>query len=158
MKDDGSTDLDIFECPRCGGRDYSVWVLPHPLLLHWILNPGLAFNELVLGQRIPDMVFFCETCTGPWAKRDYVYCPNCRAFHDGMIWSVGCAFGNWLGLVCPDCGQPIPSLRNLTSKVLLMITFPLWWLPLKRFRHRYLVWSKGRTEASRRKLIMRFHT
>ena len=32
---------------------YKVWKLPHPMLIHWVLNPGLAFNELILGQRVP---------------------------------------------------------------------------------------------------------
>ncbi len=145
--------VDIFECPRCGGQDYSVWVLPHPLLLHWILNPGIAFNELVLGQRIPDVLYICRCCHLPLQDRQYVYCPNCRDYYDAMIWSRACSFGNWLGLVCPDCGEPIPSLWNLTSLLLLTVTFPVWWIPLQRFRRHYLDWAKRRADASRRKRL-----
>lgn len=25
------------------------------MMLHWILNPGLAINELILGQRVPKV-------------------------------------------------------------------------------------------------------
>lgn len=28
----------------------------NPMMLHWIVNPGLAFNELVLGQRVPKVM------------------------------------------------------------------------------------------------------
>ncbi len=40
---------------------YKVWKLPHPMLLHWIINPGLAFNELILGQRIPKITLIDKT-------------------------------------------------------------------------------------------------
>ena len=26
------------------------------LILHWIINPGLAFNELIFGQTIPKVM------------------------------------------------------------------------------------------------------
>src|SRR5262249_22824105 len=136
-------------CPRCGGQDYDVWILPHPLLLHRILNPGLAFNEVVLGQRVPAMLFFCRECPVPLTDRQYVFCPGCRAFHGGVIWSRACGFANWLGLVCPDCGEPIPSLWNLTSRLVLHVTLPLWW-PLRRhYEGRYLAWARQRSAASR---------
>lgn len=145
---------DLFECPRCGGRDYSVWILPHPLLLHWVLNPGLAFNELVFGQRVPAMTFFCRECPGPLMERQYVYCHGCRVFHPGMIWSRSCGFGNWLGPVCLDCGEPIPSLWNLTSRLVLAVAFPLCWA-LRRYEGRYLAWARRRTAASRLRLKQR---
>ncbi|RZS94996.1 hypothetical protein BC751_0509 [Cecembia calidifontis] len=34
---------------------YLIWNWENPLMLHWILNPGLANNELIMGQRIPKV-------------------------------------------------------------------------------------------------------
>jgi hypothetical protein len=34
---------------------YKIWTWKNPLMLHWIINPGLAINELILGQRIPKI-------------------------------------------------------------------------------------------------------
>jgi ABC-type dipeptide/oligopeptide/nickel transport system permease component len=52
-------------------------------------------------------------------------------FHASRIWSGKNAFGNWLGWVCPSCRAEIPCLWNLTSRVLLLLTAPIWWLPIK---------------------------
>ena len=35
---------------------YKVLTWKSPVMLHWVINPGLAFNELVLGQRAPKVV------------------------------------------------------------------------------------------------------
>ena len=34
---------------------YKVYTWKNWMMLHWILNPGLAINELILGQRVPKV-------------------------------------------------------------------------------------------------------
>ena len=115
---------------------YKVWKLPHPLLLHWVLNPGLAFNELVLGQRIPKVSLVDITSDAPLMERQYVPCPHCNYINDGRRWAGNQAFGHWFGYLCPECHGKIPCLWNFTSLILLAITFPLW------------IWFKPRIEAA----------
>ncbi|WP_111640300.1 hypothetical protein [Marinimicrobium alkaliphilum] len=110
---------------------YKVFKFPSPLLIHWVLNPGLAFNEVILGQRIPKITLIDKTSKAPLMERQYVPCPHCHAIHDARLWSGDNAFGHWFGLVCPDCHGKIPCLWNLTSLVFLALTFPLWiWFKL----------------------------
>jgi hypothetical protein len=99
------------------------------MILHWILNPGLAFNEVVLGQRIPKTQLVCKECDGPLMDRGYVPCPSCRIMHLSRLSSGKGMFGNWRGVACPSCGKAIPCLWNLFSLVILALTFPLWSLP-----------------------------
>jgi len=105
---------------------YKVWKLPHPMLIHWILNPGLAFNELILGQRIPKVTLIDKTSDAPLMERQYVPCPHCNTIHNGSLWAKQNAFKNWFGLLCPKCEKIIPCIWNLTSLILLTITFPIW--------------------------------
>jgi len=115
-------------CPTCGRfnlKRINTWF--------WRLNPALCVNELVLGQRLPKTMFVCQECQVPYLERQFVLCPSCKVVHDGRIWSGRCAFGNWLGLVCPNCKARIPSLFNFTSALLLLITSPIWYLPYRFF-------------------------
>lgn len=105
---------------------YKVWKLPHPLLLHWVLNPGLAFNEVILGQRIPKITLIDKTSDAPLIERQYVPCPHCGTIHNGLIWAKKGAFKNWFGLLCPECEKIIPCIWNIASLVLLALTFPIW--------------------------------
>ncbi|MBV8665505.1 MAG: hypothetical protein JO269_03385 [Burkholderiaceae bacterium] len=109
---------------------YKVWKLPNFLLAHWILNPGLAFNELILGQRIPKVTLVDTTSSAPLTERQFIPCPTCGEIHDSRLWSKGNAFGHWFGLLCPKCESKIPCLWNLTSLLVLGLTFPVW-LPMK---------------------------
>ncbi len=129
-----------FECPACKGHICEKWSLDgssHNIRLmywHMILNPGLAFNELVLGQRTPAEMYLCKSCTSPMVDRSYVHCNACGEFHPGRIWSYGNAFRNWIGVVCPTCAAPIPCLWNVWSRVVLVLTAPIWWFPIKANR------------------------
>ena len=107
---------------------YKVYSWKNWMILHFILNPGLALNELVLGQRIPKVTLEDKTSDKPRAERSYVPCPHCDTLHDGRIWSTenGTAFKNWFGLYCPNCGEIIPCVRNITSFLILAVTFPIW--------------------------------
>lgn len=110
---------------------FKVWKLPHPIILHWVLNPGLAFNELVLGQRLPKVMLIDKTSEEAFPAGQYVPCPHCETLNDGRLWSKGNALGHWFGYVCPACHGKIPCLWNLTSLVILTLTFPIWiWLKL----------------------------
>lgn len=35
-------------------------------------------------------------------------------------------FKNWFGYYCDNCGEIIPVQRNLTSLIVLVLTFPIW--------------------------------
>ena len=104
---------------------YKVWQLPHPMVLHWVLNPGLAFNELILGQRLPKVMLVDKTSDAPLMERQYVPCPECNVLTDARVWGGSRSKGHWFGYVCPGCNGRIPCLWNLTSLVLLALTFPL---------------------------------
>jgi hypothetical protein len=107
---------------------YKVYTWRHPFILHWILNPGLAINELVFGQRVPRLSLIDRTEEYPQLEGSRVPCPHCGTLNDGRTWSAqnGTAFGNWFGLYCPACGGVIPCLMNATSWLILAVTFPLW--------------------------------
>ncbi|MDO3384631.1 hypothetical protein QWI17_02140 [Gilvimarinus sp. SDUM040013] len=108
---------------------YKVLKLPNLMLVHWVMNPGLVFNELVLGQRIPKVTLTDKTSDAPLMERQYVPCPHCHTIHSSDAWPKKGMFGNWFGLLCPSCDGIIPCLWNYTSLVLLAMTFPIWgWL------------------------------
>jgi hypothetical protein len=140
---------DGFFCPQCGGTNCTVWELPHPLYLHWLLNPGCGIMEIFLGMRIPAKIYLCKTCKTGSKHRQYVRCRQCLRFHDGLIWTEKAALGNWLGPVCPDCGKPIPSLWNLTSLLVLIVTVPIWWPIAMACRPRILRWCQRRSIVAR---------
>ena len=107
---------------------YKVYTWKNWMVLHYILNPGIAINELLFGQRVPKISVVDKTSEKPLIERSYVPCPNCETLHDGRTWSSqnGTAFRNWFGLYCPNCGEIIPCLMNLTTWLILATTFPLW--------------------------------
>jgi hypothetical protein len=121
-------------CPKCNGHDFNTWKLPHPVLLHWVLNPGLVANELVLGQRIPRQFVYCLSCALPRNQRSFFLCPGCNTLHDARIWQGKQGFWNWLGLVCPSCGERIPCLWNVFSLAILAVTTPVWFFPVRSYR------------------------
>ena len=132
------------EYPEYDRNKYTVWALPNLMIWHWVLNPGLAFNELILGQRIPKVMLIDRTSDQPLGLRTYVPCPHCGTLHSGLLWGRGNAFGHWYGYICPTCDKIIPCLRNWTSKVILIITYPLWFLPARLLRPRWLAYEKVR--------------
>lgn len=116
---------------------YDVWALPRLVLLHWVLNPGLVFNEVVLGQRVPRAMLVERQSPQPLSDRFLVPCPHCAAVHPGRLWGGWNAFCHWLGYVCPGCGGFIPGLWNVFSLLLLAALLPLWIVPLLLFRERW---------------------
>ncbi len=114
------------KCPKCDSTNFRRWSLPHPLILHWVLNPALAFNEIVLGQRLPKTQLICKSCEGPLIDRSYVPCPSCGMMHLGRLHSGKQAFGNWRGIACPVCKEEIPCIWNIFSLLTLLLTSPFW--------------------------------
>ena len=122
-----------YTCPNCGGTHLKRIELPNLLLLHWVINPGLVVNELLLGQRVPKLTLECQDCKLPLLERSLEPCPHCGVVHDGRIWAGKSAFGNWLGPVCPSCQQRIPSLWGVASIAVLALTSPIWYLPYRYY-------------------------
>lgn len=128
------------DCPKCGNRNFKIWRLPNLGLVHWILNPGLAINELMLGQRLPKESLECKSCELAIGERSYIVCPHCREMHPSGVWAGKNGFRNWLGLVCPSCLRRIPCLWNVFSLLILAVTSPLWYLPYRLcFRDRQVL-------------------
>lgn len=134
---------------------YDVWALPRPILLPWVLNPGAAFNEIILGQRLPRIMLIERHSPRPFAERSFVPCPSCGTIHPGRLWSGRSAFGHWLGYVCPTCGEFIPSLWNVFSLVLVVALTPLWIGPLLIFRERWRQYELRRVRRALESLPVR---
>ena len=119
---------------------YKVKTWKNLTLLHWILNPGLAVNELVFGQRVPKKQLIDKSSDNPLMERTYVPCPHCKTLHDGRTWSRrnSTAFKNWFGLYCPECGGIIPCLHNATAYLLMVLTFPIWGWFKNRWKQQWL--------------------
>lgn len=110
-------------CPTCAAENKSDWGPRHPVMLHWVLNPALAFNELVLGQRIPRHMSGCKECGTYW-----IDCGPCESAFDSAEWSAADGLGRWRGLRCPRCSQEVPCLRNAFA---LFVSWPF----TRRGRH-----------------------
>jgi hypothetical protein len=104
---------DAGQCPTCRGEEFKVLGPNHVVQLHYVLNPGLAFNELILGQRVVRTMKSCTNC-GAHATD----CPHCHRAVDLAHWSASSAFGNWTGLRCPYCGNKLPMLANALASVI----------------------------------------
>ena len=141
-----------FSCPNCRSCDFSTWAFPHPLILHWVLNPGLMVNELLLGQRIPKITYFCAHCGSEASYVRYFHCSGCNRYHEEAIWTGGNGFGHWLGDICPDCGGEIPCVLNIASWIVLARLSPMNLLLRKLVGSRYRQWEQRRAQQSRRNL------
>ena len=119
---------------------YKVWTWKNPMMLHWIINPGLAFNELVLGQRVPRVTLIERNSSKSLAERTLIPCPHCETLHSGLKWTPQnkTSFKNWFGYYCDNCGKIIPCLTNLTSYVILGITFPVWFWFRDKWKAKWL--------------------
>jgi hypothetical protein len=121
-------------------NNYKVYTWKNWMMLHWILNPGLAINELLFGQRVPKISLEDKTLNKPRFERSFVPCPHCHTLHDSRTWSAqnGTHFQNWFGLYCKDCGQVIPCLMNGLTFIVLTLTFPLWGWYRKSLKKKWL--------------------
>ena len=110
------------------------------LILHWIINPGLAVNELIFGQTIPKVMLIEREGKRPYYQRSLIPCPHCGEMHSGLRYSAQnkTAFKNWFGYYCDNCKGIIPVHRNLTSLIILILTFPIWGWFRKSIRKSWL--------------------
>ena len=106
---------------------YKIWNWKSPVIFHWMLNPGVVINELILGQTIPKVMLIELEGDKPFYNRSLVPCPHCKTLHNGLKWSAQSktAFKNWFGYYCDNCEGIIPVQRNLTSLIILTLTFPI---------------------------------
>lgn len=109
-------------------KKYKVWDWKSPVILHWIINPGLVINELILGQTIPKVMLIEREGEKPFYQRSFIPCPHCGKLHPGLKYSAQnkTAFKNWYGFYCDNCKEIIPVQRNLTSIIVLILTYPIW--------------------------------
>ena len=107
---------------------YKIWNWKSPVIMHWIINPGLVINELILGQTIPKVMLIEREGKKPFYQRSLIPCPHCGTMHSGLKWSSHnkTAFKNWFGYYCDNCKKIIPVQRNLTTLIILTLTFPIW--------------------------------
>lgn len=120
--------------------NYKIYTWKHPEMLLWILNPVMAINELILGQRVPKVMWMDTDKTKTLRDRVNVPCPHCGTVHPGAKWSapLKTTFKNWFGIYCDHCGQIIPCHRNITSLIILGITFPIWFWFKDRWKTTWL--------------------
>jgi uncharacterized Tic20 family protein len=127
-------------------KKYKVYTWRNWMNVHWLINPGVAFSEFILGYRPPKILLEDKTSDKPRIERMYVPCPHCNTIHDSRTWAKknGTFFKNWFGLYCPNCGNVIPCLLNSTSFLLLALTFPIWVWFKKRMRSNWLAHQPDR--------------
>ena len=135
-----------FNCPHCGSNKHKTHGLPELIYLNWVINPGAAIVEVFAGMCVPQKIFECLNCDKPLIERSYICCPHCDTAHDSRVWGKSNGLGHWLGLVCPHCGGQIPRLWNIFSLLALMLTAPLWWIPVRIGRKRWLAWERKRAQ------------
>ncbi len=113
-------------------------------MLHWIINPGIMFNELFLGQRVPKIMLIKKNSTKPLSEKSFIPCPHCGTIHPSLKWSSQnkTVMGNWFGLYCNHCGKVIPCLWNLTSLAIIAITLPIWIWFKKNWEKKWLMVQK----------------
>jgi len=128
---------------------YKIYTWRNGAMLHWVINPGLAINELLLGQRVPKVSLEDRTSDKPRIERSFVPCPHCEAIHDARTWSTQnrTGFKNWFGLYCPNCGDVIPCLTNGLSFIILALTYPIWGWFRKSLKARWLTKQVRRFEG-----------
>lgn len=121
-------------------KKFKVYTWKNWMYLHWIVNPGLAINELILGQRVPKITLIDQNLDKPKYESSFIPCPHCQTIHDARTWSTtnGTAFGNWFGLYCPNCRQVIPCLTNIFTYLILAVTYPIWVWFQKKLKNKWL--------------------
>jgi len=108
---------------------YKIYDWKHPIVLHWLINPGVAVLELFHGIRVPKVMLIERNSNKALIDRTFIPCPHCNTLHSSAKWyPQNAEFTSWWGgMYCDNCGKTIPYLTNLTTYILLGITFPLWY-------------------------------
>lgn len=135
-----------FKCPRCLGTKCTQTSPRQAGTILYRLLPTVAVNELLFGQRVPTHTYTCSECQTPQIERKYVFCSNCTTFHNMSLWSLGNSLGNWFGLACPSCTAVIPCLWSFTSLLIVAITLPLWYVPVKLRKEHWIRGNRARIQ------------
>ncbi|MFY0607014.1 MAG: hypothetical protein JXR10_09880 [Cyclobacteriaceae bacterium] len=119
---------------------YKIWNKRSLSMIHFMLNPGMAFIELILGMRIPKIILIDKNSDEAFINRITYPCPHCETYHHGNTWSFPnkTIFKNWFGLYCRICGKIIPCVRNWTSGLILILTYPLWFWWINSWKQSWL--------------------
>ena len=119
---------------------YKIWNWKSPVILHWIINPGVVFSDLVIGQTMPKVILIERFGDKPFYKRSFIPCPHCGELHPDVKYSAQnkTALKNWYGFYCDKCSEIIPVHRNITSLLILIVTFPLWGCFKKTLKQNWL--------------------
>ena len=119
---------------------YKIWDWKSPVIIHWIINPGLAVNELFLGLNTPKVTLVERAGEKPFYQRSFIPCPDCGEMHSGLKYSGRnkTILWNWFGFYCDNCGGIIPVQRNLITLIILTITFPVWGWFRKSLKRKWL--------------------
>ena len=122
-------------------QTYKTLTWKNPSVLFWILFPPQAINEILFGQRIPKTMLVERNSFKQLSEKSIIPCPHCNTMHPGLKWTQqnNTAFGNWFGFYCDNCGKIIPCVTNLTSYLILGLTFPLWYWLKDRWKTNWLV-------------------
>jgi predicted RNA-binding Zn-ribbon protein involved in translation (DUF1610 family) len=96
--------------------------------LFWIINPLFALNEILSGEVRPKVTLIEKNSSKPYAERVLIPCPECGTLHNRFKWSKenSLKYENWFGYYCDNCGDIIKPQRNLFTKILMTLTFPVW--------------------------------
>ena len=60
---------------------FKIWTWKNPIMLHWIINPGLVINELLLGQRVPKIMLIEKDSTKSLQEKTKIL----RLFHESNL-------------------------------------------------------------------------
>ena len=64
-------------------KKYIIWDWKNPVISHWIINPGLVVNELLLGQTVPKVMLIERKGNKPFYQRSFIPCPHCGELQKG---------------------------------------------------------------------------
>jgi len=95
---------------------YKIWNWKHPILFHWMINPGVAVMEFI-GVVTPRVMLLEKDKTKSIGERTWIPCPHCGTLHSSVKWSKqnNTHHKNWYGYHCDNCSGTIPPLRNWFS-------------------------------------------
>ena len=131
-------------CPKCGGQDFLRPSSQRFNKMFQLLWPLAWFHEVLLGIRTAKLTLLCKNCDLPASDCVYILCPTCHQMNSERLWIGKNAKGHWFGLVCKSCGGVIPCLWSYSSLLLLGITFPIWFLPVRLLKPSWVELEKRR--------------
>lgn len=119
-------DTSESNCHCCQGEHFAHLTWPHPKIIFCLVFPALFVVELLLGGRIPKRMLICKKC-----RTEFMPCPACGTIHPGVCWNGTKGLGHWHGYTCPSCYAIIPCFWSLWSLLILGVTLPLWYFPVR---------------------------